>query len=209
MKKACILGLVLLVGIAALSAQGLTVGPKVSLGSSSNRGDDWDTLLTLGGAENGFTLAYSAGIFTILEITPIIGLQVDLTYSKLAYKFEDSTDWVKFSYNAISFPVYGRFSFDIGSLKPYILAGLDMNLLFGDVKGEDSTGANVTSPVEDNVDKTFLFGFAAGGGVSLPVGPGSLDLGLRYRTNINEMTTDVEMFNQSLNIDIAYGFKVR
>ena len=101
MKKACILGLVLLVGIAVLSAQGLTVGPKVSLGSSSNRGDDWDTLLTLGGAENGFTLAYSAGIFTILEITPIIGLQVDLTYSKLATNFADSRDRVTFPYNAI------------------------------------------------------------------------------------------------------------
>ncbi len=208
MKKACILGLVLLIGIATLSAQGLTVGPKVSLGSSSNRGDDWDLLLTLGGAENGFALAYSAGMFAIVDITPTIGLQIDLMYSSFAFKIKYGSDWEKGTYNAFSFPVYGRFSFDLGGIKPYILAGLGMSLLFGDQKYEDSTGASGTTPIEDVFDKTILFGFGAGGGVSLPVGPGSLDLGLRYRTNVNEMVTDMEMFTQSLNIDIAYGFKV-
>jgi len=209
MKKTVIILVALCVALSTLSAQGLTVGPKASLGSSGFRGDDWDLTLAFLSADNKFALGYSFGGFALFEISPTIGIEVDVMYSALPVKFGDSTYWLQSTYTAFSFPIYGRVSFDAGNLKPYVLAGLDLNLLFGDEKSKDSDGASSSAPVGDSVDNTFLYGIGVGAGVSLPAGSGTLDVGLRYRTNLNELADNVEMFTQSFNIDVAYGFKIR
>jgi opacity protein-like surface antigen len=209
MKKLWILIAALCLFISTISAQGITVGPKVSLGSSGLRGDDYDSYLDYYSIESKFALGLSVGGFALFDITPMTGIEVDLLYSTLTAKYGDSSYWLQETYSALSFPVYGRFSFQAGNLKPYVLAGLDLNILFGDVKYKDSEGDSDSESVKDNADSTFLFGLGLGAGISVTAGSGSLDLGVRYRTNLNEMVTDAKMYFQSFGIDIAYGLKIR
>jgi hypothetical protein len=184
------------------------VGPKVVIGHSGERGDDWQTTLDSLGGTSDFSLAYSAGATVVVQFTPLLGIQADILYSQYSLKYGDDLGWMKYSWNALSFPVYARLSHDFGSVTAYALAGLDMNYIFGDIHAEDSDGQTNSVAADTLFDHTFVLGVGAGAGVTLPIGPGFLDIGLRYRTDFNDKMNSENIFNQSITADVAYRFKV-
>ncbi len=204
MKKILIVTAVLIAALSPLAAQGFSVGPKASLGTSGDRGEDWEVYLSWTGYENRFNFAFSAGATALFEISSGFGVQVDVLFARFGAKASNESGETSHNYNAINLPVYGRFAIPLGSLDIYALAGLDINLIFGNVVDENGDSVSAS----DYFDNTFWFGIAAGAGVSLPTGSGTADIGLRYRTNLSKFNTDAntKWYNQALLLDFAYRF---
>ncbi len=206
MKKLLILTMALIAALSPLAAQGFSVGPKASVGTSGNRGADWEDTLDFQSYNNKFNFAFSGGLTALYELSPMLGIQADLLFARLGYKMGDDDHWYSSNFNSINLPVYARFTFDLGDLSVYALAGVDLAFLFGDVKNKNQDGDLPSTSADDAYDTQFAFGIAAGAGVSLPLGDGLADIGLRYRTNLNEVKDNNKSFYQSLMLDFAYRF---
>ncbi len=206
MKKILLVTMALIAALSPLAAQGFSIGPKASVGTSGCRGALYDDFLDDNNYKNKFNFAFSGGLTALYELSPMLGIQADILFARLGFKYGDDDYWESHNFNSINLPVYARFTFDLGDFSVYALAGVDLAFLFGDVKYKNSAGPSSSASVKDAYDTQFNFGIAVGAGVSLPLGSGTADIGLRYRTNLNKVVDDCKQFFQSLMLDFAYRF---
>jgi len=209
MKKFPLAVLALILILSPLTAQTVTIGPKVSFGSGVERGADWDNTLQLTSTSNKFSLTYAVGGTAVVQFTPLLGLQADFLYSRLSFKHGDDSDWTQYSWNILSVPIYVRFSHTLGHISAYALAGIGIDLFFGDLTISYSSGINLTTDIRDVFENSLYVSVAAGAGVTLPLSPGYFDLGLRYRTGLTDRYNGSDMFNQAILLDAAYRFNIK
>ena len=207
MKRVFFIIVAIAIMASPLAALDFSIGPKVAVGDSSYRGADWKLFADAFGIKNKISVSFAGGLSTVIDFSPMIGLEVDAMYKSATFRYGDSSYWVSDGYSAITFPVYTRFSFDAGNLGIYALAGVDLSLLIGDYKFKDSDGVTGTSTLEAaGIDNKFLYGLALGAGVVVPLGSGSMDVGMKYSTNLNQLADGTDQFMTALDIEAAYRF---
>jgi len=210
MKKLTALVLVALIVATSASAVDFMVGPKVTVGDYSYRGSDWKDWKDFVGIKDKLSFSFSGGVFANLQLTSMIGVQVEGLFTRASFRYGDSSSWVQYSNYAIGVPVYARFDYDLGDYGVYVLAGPRVDILFDKVKAKDSTGATATLSLKDDqgYDKLFVIGAAIGAGVSVPAGSGVLDFGVGFNTGLTKVMDDYKGYPYSFDIQIAYGIGI-
>ena len=203
MKRILILTIVLIAAASSLSALDFVVGPKIGIADYNFHGDyvPYDNMISL---------SPEVGAFVNLQLTSMIGLQIEAMYTYQTVRCDlGSGDWGQYIMNALSLPVYARFDFDLAGFGIYALAGAQFDLLFGDAKGKDSDGSTYNNgSVSDVYDNIFFINLAAGAGVSLPFGPGVLDVGAGIKYGLTQYQDGNDWKAWDIDIQAAYGFSI-
>jgi len=221
MKKLFLLSLIVFITvvISPLNAQ-----VQLGLQAGTNLGDvTMDP--TQAGVETGMRAGIMFGGVLFYSFSPIFGLQVEPAYvqkgatvdiSEIEQGMTLKTE-ATLSADYLDIPVLVKASFGDGPVKPYLVAGVSIALLLGDVKLEldkaTLNGQDVTSmiPAAEREQKLetkstdFIANF--GGGVIIPAGAvnifieGQYNLGL---TDVNDEPDD-DMEIKSTGIQIKAG----
>ncbi len=211
MKKALFVLLGVFIAASSLSAVDIFVGPKIIISDASYRGADWEARKDSENWQDRLSLSFAGGGFARLQFTPMLGMQVEALFVHQAIRMTDtdySDYWHQWVMNSIEIPVYGRFQYDLEKFGIYALAGLDFNIFFDKYKWSDSEDNETEYSIKDSDGSLFLIGIGLGAGIIIPTDAGSLDIGLRYRTDLTTQYEDYNTYFESINIDISYGFKI-
>lgn len=173
-----------------------------------------------------------AGVGVNVGISESFSVQADLLYTQRGARYEQTTQ-VPFlgavttkgslRLNYLDIPVLGRYTFGGDDLKFYVNAGPAIGIGLSGKSTLEAPGINFnsnvnfgTEPDNNTGNETYVrridFGIQSGAGVLYPVGPGSLNLDLRYSlglANVDSKPSDVKhrMFVVSLGYQLPIGGK--
>ena len=190
-----------------LSAQMLSVGARGGVDFAQLGGDAGD-----GSTRTAFT----GGVFVDFNLGGLFSLSPEVMYAQKGTDFDDlgfdstlELDYIEFAVpiNLIPIPL-------AGSILPHLFASptvaLEVNceLSASGVSGSVACDAPELDPAAQIATKSIDFGLLFGGGVSFPVGPGSLSLDVRYNLGLNDIN-DNELLTGSIknrNLQVLGGF---
>lgn len=196
-KVFTLLALMALISVSTLNAD-LRFGIKAAGGTSAMAGRDWESALAANNVENKLAFSYGFGAYLNLGLLDFFSLQPEFLYSSYAFRIGDSSYWVEDRMTMFELPVYAQIHF--GSL--VLQGGPNFSYASGLIKSKDSTGAEGSSSVSDFYDEPFAIGFAAG----LAYFSGNVQFGVVYKRTVTEMVSAVQMYPQSLNLELGYTF---
>lgn len=229
MKKISLICLLSLVSYAAQAQFSLT--PKVGVGFSNVTFSEEANKIEGKKSRTGILFGLGANY----AFTEAFSLQAELLFNSKGYKAEEtsggSTVKANFSLNYLEIPILARYAFGNENFKTYVNAGPYVAFgLGGKAKAEGSIGGiSLTTETKikfgkepDNytgsdlyVDNGFDFGVQAGAGILYKVGPGSLNLDLRYGlglSNLNDESTGnnvkikADGKNNQFAVSVGYQF---
>ena len=194
----------------AMHAQ-IAIGPKVGINFGTFREDDVESE----DAENllGVTLGAVADIgitdnFSIMPEVLFFQKGAEVTTFENPLDAEDKTE-TETTLNYVEIPVLAKYAFSIGDgPELFVIGGPSFGIGLG---GNISrTGlADVDIDFEENMLTNFDFSVALGGGISLPVGPGSLIFDIRYLlslTSIDDSDFDADIKNNGIGASAGFLF---
>ena len=213
-----------LIIILALFITTLNAQVQLGLQAGANFGD-----VSLDPTPEGFSTGMRVGIIfggvLFYGFSPIVGLQVEPAYVQKGSKVEASIteegmtikEEATLSGDYFDFPVLLKASFGDGTVKPYLLAGVSVAFLLGDVKleldkatidGEDVTNL-IPSDEREQTIKTkstdFILNFGAG--VTIPVSQVNIFIEGQYNLGLTDLNDepDDDMKIKSTGIQVKAG----
>ena len=187
----------------------IAIGPKVGINIGTFRGDDVES----DDAENllGVTLGAVAniGITENFSIMPEV-----LFFQKGAEQtlFEDPNDSEtkterETTLNYVEIPVLAKYAFSIGQgPELFVIGGPSFGIgLGGNISETNLSDRDID--FEEDMITNFDFSVALGGGISLPVGPGSLIFDIRYLlslTSIDDSEFDRDIKNNGIAASVGF-----
>jgi hypothetical protein len=192
MKIKFLLTLLFVVGLGFTSmAQSISVGPRVGFTSSKIVGDL--TTNAVEGLQVGAVLNY--GINDMLSVQPEL-----LLVQKGGSFFGNSMKM-----NFLEVPVLAKASFELGEFTGFATGGPTfgylMNGSFKDREGSEDM------EFEDG-DKRLELGASLGVGLGYNVGPGTLNLDVRYGLGLSSLNKEENVKNRVFGISLAYLFSL-
>ena len=203
MKKILLLMVILSVFVLSLPAADFLLGPKIGLGDYNYYGYDWNSYKNYYDIKNKFTVSFSGGLFFNSRFSDLFSLQIEALYSYRSFRYGD-VNWFQENYNAITFPIYARFDFDTGKVKPFLMVGPRLGFVFNEFTIKHSSGGTIDAIMLGA--NNFMFGFSLGGGFSFPAGSGKFDAGIVYNNTFTQIFTDWRTYSQGFEIQLGYGF---
>ncbi|ARS34448.1 porin family protein [Pontibacter actiniarum] len=206
----------------AAEAQTVTIGPRVGVNIATQRlggdasDDDKEAVSELLKYNTGaqFGAVVNVGIDDMFSLQPEL-LYVQKGYKVNAFDFEDdffseeSAPDVKVKYSYLEVPILAKVTVGEGPLKGFATAGPTLGyLMSGKVKADEETE---DLEVGEGFNR-FELGASVGVGLSYNVGPGALNLDVRYGhgfSGIIEDDTDGNLKNRGFGISLAYLFGVK
>jgi hypothetical protein len=217
-----VLVLVVIGLLLATSAFGvdLKVGPKVGVGHTMARGDDWDEILDDSDGDNALGFTFLVGAFVEIGVTPALAVQPEILLSVggSTLKFDGSPVYdenTKLSFKArlLNIPVLLKGKFDAGPVGVSVFAGPQLQLRLGDwpLKSNDSDFEDDLEAFlgfDEITDFETDFGIAAtaGAGVVLGgLGPGELSIEGRFVYGFAEFIEDSDVKFSTILLTLGYG----
>jgi opacity protein-like surface antigen len=197
MKKMAIVlvgGMLLVSTVCANARTKMSLGIKGGLAMATMYGADIDNLTS--GMDKGMRMGMDIGAAFAIGFTDLIGLSAEARSTQKGVKIKAKTDgsnnYIAFKMDYIDVPVLLSVTPFHGPVAPYFLAGPQLSIkTSADVGGKlggttvpDIDWGSVLLPKPAAMD----FGFAAGAGVAITVGPGKALI--EYRFGMGFITVD-------------------
>ena len=209
MKKSVLLTLILVISISSLSAVDIVIGAKAALSDYSYRGRDWQDQKETFDLKDMFSLSYSGGAWFNAQFSPFLGIQIESLLVSSRIRYDRPSGWVQQQFTGISLPVYYRGEYRFDKFGLYFLAGPRFHFLFDSTKVKEENGNVTSGDLKDlNVDNSFAIGAGVGTGITLDAGPGVLDIGFLYSTNLSRVSDDTAIYPYALELEVGYGFRL-
>ena len=189
MKKMAIVlvgGILLVATVCANAQMKMSLGVKGGLAMSTMYGTDIDALAV--GMDKGMRAGMDIGAAFTIGFTKLLGMSAEAHYAQKGVKIATITDgennYMEFKMDYIDIPVLLSISPFHGRVTPCLVVGPQLSIktsaeIGGKVDGAtvpDAAWADVYLPKPAAMD----FGFAAGAGVAISVGPGKALIEYRF-----------------------------
>ncbi|MFD2245509.1 porin family protein [Pontibacter ruber] len=191
------------------SAQSVSVGPRVGATFAK---------ISVSDDENGISnddIKYNPGIqfgaVANFMINDMLSIQPELLYIQKGYKIGEDEAYLKGRANYIELPILAKVAFGTEQLHGFATGGPTAGYWASGKASMEFDGTKASEEYEfDDEDNRFELGASFGVGIAYKVGPGELNLDLRYGlgfTNLYDTEGDgSKTRNNVLGISLAYLF---
>jgi hypothetical protein len=198
-------------------AQTITVGAKGGLNLSWFSGSNWEDYVDATEAFYGITIderpraSFVGGPYLEAMFAENVGVVFEASYAVYGQRYEytyldigvDGQYWQK----AVQLPLLLKLAASrSGGI--YAFVGPTVSFLLGDYEFEES-GGGLTVTDSTTADNTTVFGFLAGAGYEVLIGPGELSFELRYGRNLTDAFDEDPFDTNTFHGLIGYGFHVQ
>ena len=176
----------LLIGLtAAVSAQDVSLGGRLSAGPTWFGGGDWDDVHDDDDVDNLLGFGFGVDLLAEIGLAPNFAVRTGLGYARHAGGIKTDDGELTVSSNLLSLPVYLKPGVEVGPGSLYGLIGPQLSFVVGDVSSEaDLNGLSFED--SDEPDNRLLFGLGLGGGYAIALDDGlSLFFDTVFSTTFN------------------------
>ncbi|MEJ8800653.1 porin family protein [Pontibacter sp. H249] len=213
MKNKFLLALLFVVCFAATSmAQSISVGPRVGATFSKVAlSDDGDEEVTNDDIKS--TPGIQFGAVANFMISDMFSIQPELLYVQKGYKIGEDDAYLKGKLNYIEVPVLAKITFGGEQVRGFVTGGPTLGYWTGGKSTAKFGSMEASEDYEfDDSDNRLELGASFGVGTAFKVGPGELNLDVRYGlgfTGLSETEgNDPKTRNRVFGVSLAYLFNL-
>jgi len=216
----------------SLFAIDIKTGGNIGLNLSGFSGSDWQDMIDVMGWDNKYRLGFEMGAFWEIPVNHFFSIQPELNFLMVRtgfdgfyYQYFDESDTSLGGYtiNTISsntfkifeIPVLAKLNFGSDKARFFLLAGLMLEIIIGDVsystKYDDPYGYGNNDDQESASsapDNRVILGGAAGLGFSIPAGDGRFIFDFRYRTTFSKVFNDINIIINTFGLRLGYSIDI-